>query len=113
MPYSMSLLALAQQVDALVGCAGCGRKLEVEFMELDHIQPKGENGPNHIINRILLCRPCNGRKSDQFTMAELRRQNRQAGWMKYVSLAELMQDSALIRTTWLRDNWERRGEAGL
>ena len=38
---------------SLVVCAGCGRELEVEFMELDHIFPSAEGGENWITNRIL------------------------------------------------------------
>ena len=32
----LTVLAKAQEIEGLVACAGCGRKLEVEFMELDH-----------------------------------------------------------------------------
>ena len=46
----------------LVSCAGCGRALEKEFMEPDHISPKTDDGDNHILNRILLRGPCNKRK---------------------------------------------------
>ena len=59
----------------MVGCAGCGRVLESEFMELDHITPKGEGGADNILNRVLLCRSCNGRKSNTLTMMGLRREN--------------------------------------
>ena len=45
-----------------VVCSGCGRILEKEFMEIDHIQPRSGSGSNFIDNRILLCRPCNGKK---------------------------------------------------
>ena len=38
---------------SLVVCAGCGRELEIEFMELDHIFPSAEGGENWITNRIL------------------------------------------------------------
>ena len=92
-----SILEQAQRVSDLVSCAGCGRALESEFMELDHITPKAENGADHLINRILLCGPCNGRKSNQLTMAGLRRQNQQAGWMKDRNRAEQTQQRALLR----------------
>ena len=66
----------------LVVCAGCGRKLEPEFMELDHITPKSEpHSTNDLSNRILLCRPCNGRKSNKLAMTGLRNANKKVGWM--------------------------------
>ena len=105
--------AQAAQAEGLVMCAGCGRDLEQEFMELDHLHPKEDNGPDHLVNRILLCRPCNGRKSNQLTMAGLRRQNRKAGWMKDASRSDYAQRRALARTTWVRDNWDHRQEVGL
>ena len=71
-----------------VECAGCGRALEMEFMELDHIQPRSERGTNYIDNRILLCRPCNGRKADKYTLRGLRDENKKVGWMRDVSKAE-------------------------
>ena len=67
---------------SLVICAGCGRKLEPEFMELDHITPRSEpHSTNDLSNRILLCRPCNGRKSNKLAMTGLRNENKKAGWM--------------------------------
>ena len=73
----------------LVVCAGCGRKLEPEFMELDHLTPKSEpHSTNDLSNRILLCRPCNGRKSDRLTMRGLWRENAKSGWTKNRELAE-------------------------
>ena len=107
-----TVLAKAQEIEGLVACAGCGRKLEVEFMELDHLLPKAEGGENHLLNRILLCRPCNGRKSNQLTMAGLRRENRKAGWTKDAQVAEQAQQRALMRASWLRDNWSNRHELG-
>ena len=107
------VLERAQAAGELVICAGCGRDLETEFMELDHLHPKKENGPDHIINRILLCRPCNGRKSNQLTMAGLRSQNRKAGWMKDASRSGYAQRRALALTMWVRDNWEHRHQVGL
>ena len=68
--------------DPLITCAGCGRELEQEFMELDHISPKSDGGANSITNRILICRPCNGTKSNGLTITGLRNANRKRGWMK-------------------------------
>ena len=104
-----SILEKAQAVGDLIGCAGCGRALEGEFMELDHIHPKAEGGEDHMVNRILLCRPCNGRKSNQLTMAGLRRENAREGWMRDRSASEQTQQRALHRTTFIRDNWGQQG----
>ncbi len=81
-------LAEAQSVtEGLVLCAGCGRELEAPFMELDHVQPRADGGENDISNRVLLCRPCNGRKGARLTMHGLFDENRKAGWMRDVKLA--------------------------
>ncbi len=74
--------------DRLVTCAGCGRELEQEFMELDHIMPKSAGGANHIANRILICRPCNDVKHNGLTLTGLRRANIQKGWMKDLRKAD-------------------------
>ncbi|MYF87345.1 MAG: hypothetical protein F4178_13655, partial [Rhodospirillaceae bacterium] len=88
-------LAEAQTVtEGLVLCAGCGRELEPPFMELDHITPRSDRGENDISNRILLCRPCNGRKSARLTMKGLLYANRKAGWLKDRKLAEHARDLA-------------------
>ena len=89
----------------LVICGGCGRVLESEFMELDHIQPRAEGGANDITNRILLCRPCNGRKSADLTLRGLMRENRRQGWMQDDDRARLAQDSARIRAEQVRDTY--------
>jgi len=68
--------------DGLVICAGCGRELEAPFMELDHIMPRSGGGANDISNRILLCRPCNGRKNANLTLPGLRKENNKVGWMQ-------------------------------
>ena len=57
------ILIRAQTIDGLIGCPGCGRRLEVEFTHLDHRLPKSENGPDYLTNRILLCGPCNSKKA--------------------------------------------------
>ena len=43
------------------------------FLELDHVNPVSSGGSNEITNRALLCRPCNGAKSDTSTLTVLRR----------------------------------------
>ena len=74
--------------EGLIVCAGCGRELEVEFMELDHISPKSDGGANSINNRILICRPCNGRKSNGLTLTGLHRENKREKWMQSKELAD-------------------------
>ena len=89
-----NILADAQSsANGLVDCAGCGRSLEPEFMELDHINPRAQGGENWITNRVLLCGPCNRRKSADLTIIGLQRQNKRTGWMHNPQTA----DSALIR----------------
>ena len=87
------LIEAQSSTDGLVDCAGCGRSLEPEFMELDHINPRAQGGDNWITNRILLCGPCNRRKSADLTIIGLQRQNKRTGWMHNPQTA----DSALIR----------------
>ena len=103
------ILAVAQAHPNAEGviCAGCGRVLEMEFMELDHITPKSDRGANHILNRILLCRPCNGRKRNHLTLAGLLMENKKAAvkWMQNDTLAQLARDSAEKRANWVRDNF--------
>ena len=100
------ILAQAQRSNGNVICAGCGRELEIEFMELDHITPRADGGENHIQNRILLCRPCNGRKGQYLTLRGLLRENKKVKWMKDEGLAQLAREHARERAAWLRDNFE-------
>ena len=104
----LRVLASAQQSSDGVICAGCGRVLEVEFMQLDHITPKAERGENHILNRILLCGPCNRRKRDNLTLRGLLRENKKkaVGWMKDESMAKLVQEYVRERAEWVRDHFD-------
>ena len=95
-------LIQAQSINDLVICAGCGRELEPEFMELDHIKPKVEGGENDISNRILLCRPCNGKKRDRFTMRGLINENKKSGWLKDVEKARIAKELALKKSEEIR-----------
>ena len=103
-----NILAAAQANMFGVICAGCGRDLEREFMQLDHIQPKAEGGVDHILNRILLCGPCNRRKRNYLTLAGLRRENKKksVGWMKDEKQAIRAQDKARERAEWVRDYFD-------
>ncbi len=102
------VLAHAQGSSDGVICAGCGRVLEVEFMQLDHIMPRTDGGANHILNRVLLCGPCNRRKRNHLTLSGLVAQNRKkdVGWMKDADLAKLARDSARSRAEWVRDEFD-------
>ncbi len=102
-----NILAAAQASSGGVICAGCGRVLEREFMQLDHITPKSDRGENHIMNRILLCGPCNRRKRDNLTLRGLLRENKKKtiGWMKDEGRAKLAQEAARERAEWVRDNF--------
>ena len=84
----------AQANGEVVICAGCGRQLEREFMELDHILPRSDRGANDISNRILLCRPCNGRKGSRYTLSGLVAENRKAKWLRDPDMAKLAQLNA-------------------
>ena len=62
-------------------CWGCGYRPTPtrlhgpeSFLELDHIDPVAGGGDNEITNRALLCRPCNGVKSDTKTLVALQRE---------------------------------------
>ena len=104
----MNVLSEAQGTGGDVICAGCGRVLEREFMQLDHIMPKADRGENHILNRILLCGPCNRRKRDNLTLRGLLRENkkRDVGWMQDEGRALLAQDSARDKAEWVRDDFD-------
>ncbi len=104
----MNILAEAQGSGGGVICGGCGRVLEREFMQLDHITPKSDRGENHILNRILLCGPCNRRKRDNLTLRGLLRENKKkaVGWMNDEGRAKLAQEGAHRRAQWVRDNFD-------
>ena len=49
-------------------CQGCDRTFDdPRYLQLDHNTPRSDGGLNHISNRILLCGPCNGAKSNIYT----------------------------------------------
>ena len=103
-----NVLAAAQGSGGGVICGGCGRVLEREFMQLDHITPKADRGTNDILNRILLCGPCNRRKRDNLTLSGLLRENKKkaVGWMQDEGRAKLAQDSARDKAEWVRDDFD-------
>ena len=89
----------------LVVCAGCGRGMEVPFMELDHITPKNDKGENYITNRILICGPCNKGKKELSTLSGLHRENKRSGWMRDEPKAKAAIDAARRVSGRVRDAW--------
>ena len=92
----------------LIVCAGCGRAMEMAFMELDHIQPKSERGSNAISNRILLCGPCNREKGARRTLSGLIADNRKSGWTVDAAGA----DSARLRADRMAERVELEWDSG-
>ena len=84
-------------------CAGCGRELEKEFMELDHIMPRADGGSNDITNRIMLCSPCNRKKSHTLTLSGLVRENKKSGWMKSESRAKQASSAARLKADMIKN----------
>ena len=102
-----NILADAQSPrTGFVDCAGCGRTLETEFTELDHIQPKAEGGDNFITNRVLLCAPCNKTKSDRLTITGVIKENRKTGWLHDQATAKTALDKAKQTAEEIRDTWD-------
>ena len=85
-------------------CGGCGRELEKEFMELDHIMPRADGGSNDITNRIMLCSPCNRKKSHTLTLSGLVRENRKSGWMRDANRARRAVDLARLRADMIKNH---------
>ena len=102
----VNVLAVAQSSTDGIVCAGCGRVLEIEFMELDHITTKSDRGTNDITNRILLCRPCNGKKRDNLTLRGLVRDNRKSGWARNTDLANQARNTADKIAVWVSDSFD-------
>ena len=64
-------------------CWGCGfvpPGKDRRHFDLDHNLPKASGGHNDLDNRAILCRPCNGKKSNTMTLDGLRRWNKQHGF---------------------------------
>ena len=76
------LLAEIQGKDNGVQCPGCGIVLPVRYFQLDHDTPKSDvRSVNTIDNRILLCVPCNGYKSNNLTLQGLIYENTKNGYL--------------------------------
>ena len=77
-------------------CAGCGRKLHIRFMQLDHMQPRAEGGANTIDNRVMLCSPCNGAKGAVLTILGLARVNKRDEWLEDEGRRRIAYDRARL-----------------
>ena len=84
-------------------CGGCGRELEKEFMELDHILPRADGGANDITNRIMLCAPCNRKKSHRLTLSGLVDQNKKDKWTKDAGKAKRAVDLARLKADMIKN----------
>ena len=92
----------AQSSGLGIGCAGCGRVVESEFTELDHITPKDNGGDNAITNRVLLCTPCNRKKRQNLTISGLIKENKKDKWMRDETLAKQVFERAKIKASKVR-----------
>ena len=65
-------------------CQGCGADytFDPRVLEVDHINPRSQNGTDAYDNLTLLCPPCNKEKRDRYTLVGLQQVNRANGWMK-------------------------------
>ena len=96
----MTLRELRQRLSEEEGpyCQGCGwrpPKDLLEYLAVDHRQPKSREGKDSIRNRVLLCPPCNGTKGNKLTLAELR--------------LKRIQEGRMLNETWTMEWYERKG----
>ena len=59
-------------------CNGCGQRLAVRNLTVDHIKPFSKGGTERLTNLQLLCGSCNSMKGDG-TQAELKKKLKQKG----------------------------------
>lgn len=58
-------------------CQGCDRPFaDIRYLEIDHNMPRKDGGTNDLNNLVLLCSPCNRKKSYKFTLSGLRDENK-------------------------------------
>ena len=63
-------------------CQGCGWvPPRSDYLVNDHRHPHSDGGVDDIVNRVLLCHPCNETKSDTLTLKGLRQFNKRHGLM--------------------------------
>ena len=72
-------------------CQGCGHPFDdSRYLELDHNTPRASGGSNNLSNRLLLCRPCNGLKSNIYTLDGLIKENKKRGYMRNLKLVNAL-----------------------
>ena len=69
-----------------------------KYVQLDHVTPISGGGSHDLSNRALLCRPCNGDKSDTRTIVWLRQQAGYATGRKQGTRHEIDLEIARLRT---------------
>ena len=106
-PVMRWILGKAQsQQDGFGVCAGCGRRVPVEYMELDHIQPKSDKGRNYITNRILICATCNRQKGNKRTLDGLRADIKKSGWLEDLNAAKFSREKAFEVAEMVESQWD-------
>ena len=65
-------------------CQGCGGdyRQDTRVLEVDHLLSRRAGGLDNYDNLVLLCPPCNRVKGSRLTLSELRRRNRESGYMR-------------------------------
>ncbi|MCY4447688.1 MAG: HNH endonuclease [Chloroflexi bacterium] len=65
-------------------CQGCGADytFDSRVLEVDHINPRSQDGTDAYENLTLLCPPCNKEKRDRYTLIGLQDHNQKMGYMK-------------------------------
>ena len=72
-------------------------------MELDHIMPRADGGSNDITNRIMLCSPCNRKKSHRLTLSGLVAQNKKDNWTKDANKAKRTVDLVRLKADMIKN----------
>lgn len=76
----------------------------IDFLELDHNEPASDGGSNELYNRAPLCSPCNRLKSNIYTLAGLRRENRKLKRWYWDAISEIdLRQSKLWAEDYLKD----------
>ncbi len=93
-------------------CWGCGFEPpngDDRHFDLDHNWPKAAGGHNELDNRAILCRPCNGRKSNKLTLDGLRTANKRDGYW-YGSPTIDQRIPLQLAVAWAREYLEKAGK---
>lgn len=110
-----SRISRADMMDILVAewglvCWGCGFvPPHIDFLELDHNEPASDGGSNELPNRAPLCSPCNRLKSNIYTLAGLRRENKKLDRWYWGGIREI---DLRQSKEWAEDYLKDRAEQG-